>query len=151
MKDLKRFLLLEFPVMLKSLQPDAERQFGKMSQIEMLDHLRKAFALSYSGKKIKITTPAEQLEKAKAFLTSDKPIRPGAPKPKEYGLIPTMKKDLEDMKYHLVREMVAMLSHFDKHPNYSSVHPMFGELDIELWLRLHKKHIEHHMRQFGVS
>lgn len=151
MKELQRYLLLDFPVKLKALQSDSERQFGSMNPVEMLDHLRKAFVLSYSGKEIQVKANAEQIKKAKAFLASDKPILPGAQMPKEYQLVESKTEELEEMKYLLIKEMVAMLSFFDKNPDFKQDHPYFGELSIEQWLQLHKKHTEHHLRQFGID
>ncbi|WP_421753142.1 DUF1569 domain-containing protein [Croceimicrobium sp.] len=151
MKELQRYLLLEFPVKLKALKARSKRQFGEMSVIEMLDHLRKAFLLSYNETQAEITSPEEQLPKLQAFLASDKPIRPGAKAPKVYGEIPANKEDFEEMKYLLLKEMVAMLAYFDKHPDFTKVHPIFGELNVEQWLQMHKKHTEHHLRQFGIE
>mgnify|MGYP001183034678 CR=1 FL=1 len=151
MKELQRYLLLEFPVKLKALKPKSKRQFGEMSVIEMLDHLRKAFLLSYNETQAEISSPEEQLPKLQAFLASDKPIRPGAAAPKVYLEIKANKEDFEEMKYLLIKEMVAMLAYFDKHPDFTKVHPIFGNLNVEQWLQLHKKHTEHHLRQFGIE
>jgi oxepin-CoA hydrolase/3-oxo-5,6-dehydrosuberyl-CoA semialdehyde dehydrogenase len=49
-----------------------------------------------------------------------------------------------------MRSMVKALSHFEKNPKFSSTHPYFGELNVEEWLALHKKHLRHHLTQFGL-
>jgi len=151
MKELKRYLLLDFPVKLKALKPDSPRQFGEMTVVQMLDHLRKAFVLSYSGMEVEMTTPPEHIERLQAFLASDKPIRPGAQIPKEYSTIADKSEDFEEMKYQLLKAMVGMLAFYENNRDFKQGHPIFGELSIEQWLQLHKKHTEHHLRQFGVE
>jgi len=150
MKELFRFFLMELPIKLKSLHADAPRQFGEMTVEQMLDHLRKAYEMSYSGQHMDLDIDPELVDRAQAFLKSDKEIRPGAKAPAFFAEMESNDKDIEEMKLALLREMVGMLAFFDKHPKYSQVHPRFGLLNIELWLRLHKKHTEHHLRQFGL-
>lgn len=150
MKELQSFLLLDFPAMLKKLNMDAERKFGSMNPIEMLDHLRKGFILSHSRKKVKIIAPPEHVAKAQAFLASDKQFRPGAKMPEVYHEIEDQQEELNEMKLRVLQEMVAMLSDFDKNPDLMQAHPNFGELNVEQWLMLHRKHVSHHMRQFSL-
>ncbi|MCR9153735.1 MAG: DUF1569 domain-containing protein [Croceimicrobium sp.] len=151
MKNLHRYLLLDFPVKLKALEPDAKARFGEMNVIQMLDHLRKAFVLSYSQGDIEVRTPEEHIERAQAFLASDKPILPGAEIPREYADIEAIEDDLDEMKLLVLKEMVAMLSHYENNPRFSQNHPVFGRLTRRQWLQLHKKHTEHHLRQFGID
>ncbi len=151
MKELERYLLLDFPVKLKSLKVDSERQFGEMNVIQMLDHLRKAFLLSYSGKEVEIKTAPEHIDRAQAFLDSDRPIRPGAQVPDVYFEVEDMEEEFEEMKLQLIKEMIAMLSFFDKNPDWKQAHSTFGLMNVKQWLQLHKKHTEHHLRQFGID
>lgn len=151
LKELQGYLLLEFPVKLKKLNLDSPRQFGEMNVLQMLDHLRKAFVLSHSRFDIDIVSPAEDLPKLQAFLASDKPIRPGAQMPQAYHLVDALDEDLQDMKLQCLKEMVAMLADFEKNPDFQQNHPIFGQLNIQQWLQLHKKHSEHHLRQFGID
>lgn len=151
MKNLQRYLLLDFPSKIKALSIDAERQFGEMNVIQMLDHLRKGFILSHSGKEVEITTPAEHIERAQAFLESDKPIRPGAKIPAVYNEIEGMDEEFEEMKFQLIKEMVSMLAFFENNPDFKQGHPTFGMMSVKQWLQLHKKHTEHHLRQFGID
>lgn len=150
MKDLQRYFLLELPVKLKNLQADAERQFGEMDVIQMLDHLRKGFKWAYSGQEAELSIPEEMIPKAQAFLASDKEIRPGAKMPAPYRTFEDHTDEFEEMKLEVLREMVGMLAYFDNNPNHKQVHPGFGELNVLQWMQLGKKHTEHHLRQFGV-
>lgn len=151
MKDLQRYFLMDLPLQLKSLKADAERQFGEMSLIEMLDHLRKGYHWCYSGASAELTIPEDLIPKAVAFLESDKPIRPGAAMPSAYREFEDKSDTLEEMKFELLREMVGMLAYFEAHPDHTQVHPNFGLLNVRQWLQLNKKHTEHHLRQFGIE
>lgn len=150
MKELQRYFLMDLPLQLKSLRADAERQFGEMNIIEMLDHLRKGYHWSYSGAAADLVIPEELIPKAMAFLESDKPIRPGAAMPAAYHELEAKSDTLEEMKFELLREMVGMLAYFDAHPHHIQLHPNFGPLNVRQWLMLNKKHTEHHLRQFGI-
>jgi hypothetical protein len=150
MKDLQRYFLLELPVKLKALKPDAERQFGEMDIIQMLDHLRKSYKWAYSGVKARTTIPKELIPKAQAFLASDKEFRPGAAMPAPFQAIDNMEGEFEEMKLELLREMVGMLAYFENNPKHQQIHPGFGKLNVLQWLQLAKKHTEHHLRQFGL-
>lgn len=151
MKNLQRYLLLDFPSKIKHLKIDAERQFGQMNVVEMLEHLRKAFVLSHSGKTVEITTPPEQIKRAQAFLASKKPILPGAQVPAVYSEIEGLEEEFEEMKFQLIKEMVSMLAFFENNPDFEQGHPTFGMMSVKQWLQLHKKHTEHHLRQFGID
>ena len=151
MKEIHAYLLMDFPAMLKQLKNDSERQFGIMTPVQMLDHLRKAFLHSHSGKEVEMLVSDEIAQKGQAFIASDKEIRPGAQMSPFYDEIEDNQEELEEMKLMVLQEMIAMLSDFDKDPQFEQVHPKFGRLNVEQWLRLHKKHTAHHMRQFGLS
>lgn len=50
--------------------------------------------------------------------------------------------------------LLAMLRHFaaahDEQPDRRTVHFLFGPLPLRSWAKLAGKHLEHHLRQFGV-
>lgn len=150
MKELLRFLLLEFPAALKGINENSEAQWGSMKVNEMVDHLRKAFDLSIENRNIEVITPADKIPMMQAFLASDKEMRPGAQKPAVYDEVEDLVLSLEDLKLELMRSMVRMLAFFEKNPDYVSVHPNFGEITAEQWMQLHRKHIRHHLKQFGA-
>ncbi len=150
MSDLLRFLLLDFPPALKKIKADSSAQFGEMNVFQMLDHLRKAFDLSIQDREVDLITPEDKIPLMQAFLASDKEMRPGASKPPVYDELADLDLDIDELKLELMKSMVRMLAHFDKHPDFKSMHPNFGEINVEQWLQLHHKHIRHHLRQFGA-
>ncbi len=150
MKNKLSFFLIDFPAAIKVLKPDTQPQWGEMKPREMLDHLRKGFELSISDQDFKISTPEKHLDKMKAFILSNKPMTAGASKPYSFDTLADLDLNFEDTKVELMRSMIKALSHFEKNPQFSSVHPYFGELNVEEWLALHTKHLSHHLRQFSL-
>ena len=150
MKKEYHFLLIDFPAALKALKAKSPAAWGEMTAIQMLDHLRKGFELSLSKEKFTVKTPAEHLPKMKDFIQSDKALRPGAAKPYSYDTLPDLELDFDEMKVELMRGMIKMLTHFENVPDHSSIHPSFGELNVQEWLRLHSKHLHHHLLQFSL-
>ena len=150
MKKENHFLLIDFPAAIKHLKPNSPAQWGEMSAIQMLEHLRKGFELSLSTERFEVKTPVEHLPKMKDFIQSDKPLRPLATKPYSYDTLPDLALNFDDMKVELMRSMVKMLAHFENEPSHRSIHPSFGELSVEEWMRLHTKHVEHHLLQFSL-
>jgi hydroxymethylglutaryl-CoA reductase len=53
-----------------------------------------------------------------------------------------------------VNELAAEVNYFfqlySDEPGTTAVHPVFGELNFDEWVRLHYKHTTHHLRQFGL-
>lgn len=146
------FFMQDVPAMLKNLKQDATAGWGSFSAPEMLDHLRRGIELSLlENIKLEIITPAEQIPAFQEFLKGDRLFKKGSPIPKEYELIPVSDDDFENLKINLLKAIVKMQVHFEKHPEHKAIHPNFGELDIELWKYLHKKHILHHFTQFGIA
>jgi len=150
MKKEYHFLLIDFPAALKGLKENSLAEWGEMTAIQMLEHLRKGFELSLSKEKYIVKTPAEHLPKMKDFIQSDKALRPGAAKPYSYDTLADLELDFNEMKVELMRSMMKMLTHFENFSDHSSIHPSFGELNVQEWLRLHSKHLQHHLRQFTL-
>jgi len=150
MKNKLSFFLIDFPAAIKLLNVDTSPAWGEMNATEMIDHLRKGFELSIVDKAYDIITPAKHLPKMKSFILSDKPMTMGATKPYSFDTMEPLNLNFEDTKVELMRSMIKALSHFEKNPNFTSIHPYFGELNVEEWLALHKKHLRHHLAQFGL-
>lgn len=149
--DPQHFFLIETPAFLKDLNPDAGPRWGAMNPSLMLDHLRRGIDMCLEeGLAVEIVTPAEHLPSYKAFLMSGKNFKQGSPQPMEYDRMPVFEGDWEELKMNLMKSVVRLLSHFENHPDFTAVHPNFGELNTSEWLQLHKKHFQHHFRQFGL-
>ncbi len=145
------FFMMDVPVMLKKLKGDENPEWGSMTVTDMLDHLRKGIDLSLLQLETRVVTPPELLPRYRDFLMSEKPFKPGAPKPAEFDKIQALEGDVEKLKVNLMKSLVSMMVHFEKHPDHTAVHANFGELNAEEWMHLHRKHILHHFTQFRLT
>ncbi len=146
------FFMQDVPSMLKNLKADSKAQWGSLSAPEMLDHLRRGIELSLKENlEVEIITPSEQIPAFQEFLKGARLFKKGSDIPKEYSLIPKFEGDFEARKINLLKALVKMQVHFEKHPDHMATHPNFGHLNVELWKYLHKKHILHHFTQFAIA
>ena len=135
---------------LAKLSPQSERQWGKMTAPQMLAHC--SISMQWAvGEQVpdKLPLPARlmgSLIKPMVFR-DDEPFRKNSPTAK--SLIVTGERDLDQERDRLS----ALIDKFAAggaaactgHP-----HSFFGKLTPEQWAILTYKHLDHHLRQFGV-
>ncbi len=147
------FVKKDFIELLHHLQPEAKGKWGLMNSQQMVEHLAFIFGASAGKVKTTLLIPEEFLPKAIAFLWSDKEFRENTKAPE--GLIPEAPQPVrnENMQAaikELKQEVDYFIEYFTSQPSIKVLHPSFGELDFEGWLQLHKKHVTHHLKQFGL-
>lgn len=146
------FIQNDFPLLMEQLEAETPAQWGKMNARQMVEHLADFFKVSSGKKKFDLTTPADQLTKFKAFLYTDKGFRENTKAPMlPEEPFPVRNASFEQSKAELMEEMAAFFEAFQTDPERVNLHPVFGELNYEEWIRLHYKHLIHHCRQFGLS
>ena len=82
----------------------------------------------------------------KKSLYNDKPWRKNLP------TIPAAKATEEkdfDQEYTSLREMITELHGLKGRESWNP-HPIFGEFTRDQWGKMQYKHLDHHLRQFGV-
>lgn len=131
------------------LRPDSPRQWGKMTPAQALAHCSGALEWAVND-----TRPPRMLagrllgSVVKPILVrDDKPFRPAAPTVK--SLIIADDRDLEAER----RRLCGLIDRFVAlGPKGCTVHPhtFFGRLKPDEWAILMYKHLDHHLRQFGV-
>jgi len=131
------------------LRPDSERQWGKMTPPQMLAHCSTAFEMAMG----EIKPPRAFIGRVLGgivkplALKDETPLRRNAPTTRE--LIVADRRDLEMERARLS----AMVDRFTAGgPATCTDHPhaFFGRLKPEEWAVLMYKHLDHHLRQFGV-
>lgn len=130
---------------LKSLRPDAERRWGKMSVAQMLWHVNEAMEGALGRIKadpMKVPIPRPVLK----FLVLNVPWGKGAPTLKRW--IP--QHDIYDFAAERDRccrlvDEIAARPLDDAWPDSPTLGRMTGK-DVS---RLHAKHLNHHLTQFG--
>ncbi len=121
--------------------------WGKMSAGQMLAHCQALLNIAFGDFKAKRGLMAIIFGKiAKQNVLSDKPFQHNLPTLKEAKMIET--KDFNTEKQLLIGLVQKLTNHENR--IIKQPHPFFGELTIEEWDKLQYKHLDHHLRQFGV-
>ena len=130
---------------INKLTLQSQRQWGKMDVAQMLAHCQMPLGVAVGKHKlkgsffIKLIGP---LFKKKLF--DDKPYKQGLPTDKSFKM--TDPKDFEKEKQNLIQ----MINDFSETTMSDEPHPFFGKLTKEEWSKGTWKHMDHHLRQFGV-
>ncbi|MCW3463326.1 DUF1569 domain-containing protein [Chitinophaga nivalis] len=142
----------QLTVYLERLHEDTPAVWGKMNAIQMLEHLGAALQASCNTKgPQEVVTPPEKIDQYKAFLHNDQEIRRHTPSPLQGEIPPPPRAaDIATAADRLLEEVNNFHTYFQQLPERQTVHHIFGLLDYNEWLLFHKKHIEHHFRQFAV-
>jgi len=132
---------------IERLRADAPRQWGKMDVAQMMAHCTAALEMA-SGKFVAKRTLLGRIlgPRFRHLLTDEKPMPRNSPTAKELR-VSSCDFDRERQR---LRECVRQFqrggeSHCTKHP-----HPFFGPLTPNEWSTGMYKHLDHHLRQFGV-
>lgn len=134
---------------INNLTSNSKAEWGKMNVSQMLAHLSQALR-SASGElnlKRRISGKLFGTFVKNRILADDKPFGKGAPTDNSYKI--TDERNFEDEKANVIslleRFSKAGLGAVTKHP-----HPFFGDMTSAEWDTLVMKHLDHHLRQFGV-
>ena len=132
------------------LQPGSERQWGTMGVAQALTHCAVGLEI-VTGERIPSKAPLPSRIIGKIIkpmaLGNDAPLRRSTPTSKEF-----LVKDDRDLR----AEQERLCSLIDKFaaggPEGCTRHPhgFFGRLTPMEWSTLMYKHLDHHLRQFGV-
>ena len=130
------------------LDPESKGLWGKMNIAQMLHHCQHPLAIALERKTLKKPNFLMKLllKGFKASMYNDKPWKPSSPTPKEFRV--NSKKDFTEEK----SQLLSMIADFHEKKNRSSwnPHPAFGHFSHEQWGQMQYKHLDHHLRQFGV-
>lgn len=130
------------------LEPEIQPKWGKMDAAQMLHHCQKAFEIPLGISTIKAPNPLMKLafRLFRPSLYNDKPWKPNMPTAREF--VVRSDKDFQVEKTRLLE----LADDFQaKGPDHQwPTHPAFGRLKSEQWGKMQYKHLDHHLRQFGV-
>lgn len=135
---------------IEKLIPEAQRNWGKMNAVQMLAHCNVSMETAMGKSFIKRVFIGRIIGTLmKSSVLSHKPFGKNSPTDKSY--IHTHKNDLnfEEEKTKLKQSINQFLkggpSECTTHP-----HPFFGKFTPVQWAVFQWKHLDHHLRQFGV-
>src|SRR5262245_59386048 len=133
---------------IQSLRPDAKAQWGKMSPAQMLAHCQAAMRVATGDLKLKRSFVGLLFGRlAKKGLTKPEPFKRGLPTAPEF-----LVRDARDFGAEQAR-MIELLQRFGRGGPAGltkEAHPFFGPMKTEEWDLLQRKHLDHHLRQFGA-
>jgi hypothetical protein len=145
------FINNQFPELLRKLTPDTPRKWGQMSPQQMVEHLTDYIRVATGKNPATLITTEEHLPAYKRFLDGDKQFRENTKNPLNEGdPNPVRNKNLEEAIEEYLNEMEIFYSTFEKQPGLKTIHPSFGYLDADDWMRMQYKHLRHHSKQFGL-
>ncbi len=132
---------------INKLTPDSPALWGKMNVAQMLAHCQVPIKVALGELNPKGGLLALLFGKmVKKVLLEEKPLKQNQPTMKEAKILD--KRDFETEKLALIE----LVKRFATGPGVltKKPHPFFGPLTVDEWNTLQYKHLDHHLRQFGV-
>ena len=132
---------------LEQLRGDASPRWGKMNPAQMLVHCQRPLLVAAGKLPLKRGLLGRLFGRMakKKFITSDAPFNQNSPTDPRF-----LDSDAQDFERER-DELVGLVQAFaGVGATTRDPHPFFGPLTPEEWDRLMWKHLDHHLRQFGV-
>ena len=133
---------------LNQLNNNSEANWGKMNVAQMLNHCQ--FPLKVAMQELQLERPNTfkrlLFSAFKSSLYNDKPWKQNLPTAPPF--IVTDDKEFDAEKASLIKK----IEQFHKQKDHTEwpPHPMFGKFTAEQWGQMQYKHLDHHLKQFGV-
>ena len=142
-----------FESALHNLTEEAKPEWGIMTPQHMLEHLEDSYRIA-SGEiqDFEIATPEKYLDDVQATLWNYEPMPKNYNFPfyKEGELFSLKHEDLATAKQKLKEAKKQYENFFVENPDAVTKNAVFGELTKFEWKLMHRKHINHHFKQFGL-
>jgi hypothetical protein len=130
------------------LTDETTAQWGKMDVAQMLNHCQQPLAVALGKKTLKKPNLLMKwlFKSFKPALYNDKPWKQSMTTAKEYVVESSC--DFQEEK----AKLKSMIDEFYTQRSKSAwdPHPTFGEFAPEQWGMMQFKHMDHHLKQFGV-
>lgn len=131
---------------ISKLTASTQHQWGKMDVAQMLAHVQIPIGVAFGTNTVKGNWLMKLiLPLFKKALYDDKPWKQGLPTDKTF-IMTGQSKDFEEEKNQLLDKIYR----FSESNMINEKHPVFGKLTKEQWSKATWKHIDHHLKQFGV-
>jgi len=132
---------------LDSLSPQSDRQWGKMSPSQMMEHCYRALEMASGNKPIKQVFLGKILSWIfKKEFVSEKPFHRNRPTGPDF--IIKDDPDFDATREKLKRSLVSF-HELGESGTDGNIHGFFGPLTGKQWGETQYKHLDHHLRQFG--
>ena len=134
----------ELMARVQKVTPESRAQWGKMNAEQMLMHLTQSLRMAVGELAVKSKKLPLRYPPLRQLVVYVLPWPKGSPTAPE--LIPSNCESMENCK----REIARLADVFAAHSGAWPEHPAFGKLSRGGWGVLVRRHIDHHLRQFGV-
>lgn len=135
---------------LQSLTPDKPRKWGTMDAAQVVPHLTDPLRVAIGDRAAQPMKSMFSNPLVSALAVWWMPWPKGAPTAEEFiqGKRGTSPTEFERDK----QALLLTIHRFANHPEDLPLHPspVFGTLSRRAWGRLMWRHLDHHLRQFGV-
>jgi hypothetical protein len=134
----------------RALRADSPRQWGRMSAHEAVCHMSDAFRMAF-GEKAVVARPAA-FRPMLRFIALHLPMK----WPRGVKTLPEVQQGCggtTPIEFERDRaELLALLARFSASAESDRVtdHPIFGPMNTAQWGSWGYRHMDHHLRQFGV-
>ncbi|HYD91420.1 MAG TPA: DUF1569 domain-containing protein [Flavobacterium sp.] len=133
---------------INQLTPITLSQWGKMTVSQMLEHCQQPIKVSFGTLELKPNLISFLFGKsAKRQMLTQPRFKKSLPTVKEFKII--HEPNFEEARKQLI-EMVSKYADEGHSAIKVSKHPFFGNMTMEEWDILQWKHLDHHLKQFGV-
>ncbi len=133
---------------IEQLTPITLSQWGKMTVSQMLEHCQQPIKVPLGMLNLKPNWLSFFFGKTvKKQMLSQNTFKKDLPTVKEFRIQREPKFDVAQ------KELIELIERFAKEGHAAikvTKHPFFGEMTLEEWDILQWKHLDHHLRQFGV-
>lgn len=132
---------------INQLTPESKALWGKMSVDQMLKHCNDAVLVSFNEKELHVPVAFRILGRLLKNMVLKKPeFDKNSPTAKEF-------KYSTNFDFNTVQqELIKNVSRFQEGEQAIKCikHPFWGKMNSEDWNNLQWKHLDHHLKQFGV-
>ncbi|MCW8132693.1 MAG: hypothetical protein KIS92_20265 [Planctomycetota bacterium] len=142
--------LAAFARRVEAVQPEAPRRWGKLTAHGMISHLYRSMEISLGEVEGIKDQSIPGLRGVLAFLIFRVlPFPRGLVKAPDI-FTPPPREEFESERKDLLAIMKRFVETSAQEPERKTVNPMLGPTTLNYWRRIHGKHFEHHLKQFGA-
>ena len=132
---------------IEALRADVRPRWGVMNPAQMLAHCQRAHELAAGELRLKRRLIGRLIGgwAKKRFIVGDAPFAKSSPTDPSF-----LVRDERDFEVEKGRLIELLRRYGEERVFTHEPHPFFGPLTPSEWDRLLSKHLDHHLRQFGV-
>lgn len=131
---------------INKLTPETQQKWGKMNVGQMLAHVQVPMDVALGNAIVKGNWLMKLiLPLFKKVLYNEKPWKESLPTDKTF-IMTGQQKEFETEKMNLLEK----INLYSETTMINDKHPVFGKLTKEQWSKATWKHLDHHLKQFGV-